>query len=300
MSGTNLDRRTKDTIIKIHDEIYKKFNRTHIDVFLCGGASSYKDVSTRDLVRTELDKKKNIRILYPEDIFIEILNKDKDSNLLSLETFLADNCDVICIICESAGSLVELGAFTNNEKTINKVIAVIEEKRKKDKSFIMLGPIKMIKKNNKNNVVFYSKDKINILNENLNKIFSTNRINKINTLKSSEKRTINSLIGLYYFIPILFFFFGSLNSDTLLEYLTFIFQEKGFNHKDLNVLYKASLRLLYKDKYINSSSINKSIIYKLTEKGYENVNNILANVKISNKRKLLDWIKFGIMNHKYY
>ena len=64
---------------------------------------------------------------------MEILNKDKESDLLSLEKFLADNCDIICIICESAGSLVELGAFTNNDATVGKVIAVIEEKRKKIK-----------------------------------------------------------------------------------------------------------------------------------------------------------------------
>lgn len=54
-----------------------------------------------------------------------------------------NNSHVICIICESAVSLVELEAFTNNNYTVNKVIAAVEKKREKDKSFNMLGPIKL-------------------------------------------------------------------------------------------------------------------------------------------------------------
>ena len=55
---------------------------------------------------------KPLKIFYPEDLLIEILNKTKDADLLSYEQFLASNSHVIVIICESAGSLVELGAFT--------------------------------------------------------------------------------------------------------------------------------------------------------------------------------------------
>lgn len=91
---------------------------------------------------------------------IEILNKTKDADLLSYEQFLASNSHVIVIICESAGSLVELGAFTNNEYTVDKVIAAVDKKLAKHKSFIMLGPIKYLKKRNKLNVIECGQDEL--------------------------------------------------------------------------------------------------------------------------------------------
>ena len=48
---------------------------------------------------------------------------------LVMSNFLANNSHIISIICESAGSLVELGAFTNNEYTVNKVIAAVDKKK---------------------------------------------------------------------------------------------------------------------------------------------------------------------------
>ena len=69
-------------------------------------------------------------------MLIEVLNETKDADLLSYEQFLANNSHMIVIVCESAGSLVELGAFTNNEYTVDKVIASVDKKRTKDKSFI--------------------------------------------------------------------------------------------------------------------------------------------------------------------
>ncbi|WP_306010452.1 retron St85 family effector protein, partial [Bacillus sp. MMSF_3328] len=195
----------KNTILQIHDEIYFKVNQKYIDVFLCGGASSKKHISVRDKIRDGLSNFENIRILYPEDLFIEMLNKDKDYNLLSLERFLADNCDIICIVCESAGSLVELGAFTNNENTVDKVIALIEEKRKRQKSFIMLGPVKILKKISKERVVFYN-EHLEGINEKLKKAFEK-KIKHSKDIKDGSSKPINTLLGLYYFIPLILYFF---------------------------------------------------------------------------------------------
>jgi len=106
-----LNKATITAIERIHVEVYKRINQQYIDVFLCGGTSNSTKISIRDIIRDKLSKINNVRVLYPEDLFIEILNNDKESDLLTLERFLADNCDVICIICESAGALVELGLF---------------------------------------------------------------------------------------------------------------------------------------------------------------------------------------------
>ena len=144
---------------EIYQQIYCKFREQYIVVFLCGGASNRDYKSLRDKVRTLLENEKKtlwykpLKIFYPEDLLIEILNKTKDADLLSYEQFLASNSHVIVIICESAGSLVELGAFTNNEYTVDKVIAAVDKNLAKHKSFIMLGPIKYLKKRNKLNVI---------------------------------------------------------------------------------------------------------------------------------------------------
>ena len=152
---TKLNEGTVKIVKEIYDEIYCKFREQYIVIFLCGGASTSKHKSLRDRVRVLLENEKKTfwnkpyKIFYPEDLLIEVLNKTKEADLLSYEQFLANNSHMIVIICESAGSLVELGAFTNNEYTVDKVVAAVDKRRVKDKSFIMLGPIKYLRKRSK-------------------------------------------------------------------------------------------------------------------------------------------------------
>jgi len=297
LDKSNVSNTILKILIKIHDNIYKQINQNYVDVFLCGGASN-NDIYIRDSVRDNLKKIKNIRILYPEDLFIEMLYRDKQSDLLSLEKFLADNCDIICIICESPGALVELGAFTNND-TINKVIAVIEKKREKDKSFIMLGPIKLIKKINKDNVIFYSKDNLSELNEKLKKRLISTKFKYIKAKKEANKQSINSIIGLYYFIPIILYFFNSLELNMMITYLRYLFKENKYKETEFDTLFRSSLKLLYKDKLIQKNIVNSNNFYKLTVKGYNTIINVLNDVNIEDKSKLYDSVRFGIISDKY-
>ena len=297
LDKSNVSNTILKILIKIHDNIYKQINQNYVDVFLCGGASN-NDIYIRDSVRDNLKKIKNIRILYPEDLFIEMLYRDKQSDLLSLEKFLADNCDIICIICESPGALVELGAFTNND-TITKVIAVIEKKREKDKSFIMLGPIKLIKKINKDNVIFYSKDNLSELSEKLKKRLISTKFKYIKAKKEANKQSINSIIGLYYFIPIILYFFNSLELNMMITYLRYLFKENKYKETEFDTLFRSSLKLLYKDKLIQKNIVNSNNFYKLTVKGYNTIINVLNDVNIEDKSKLYDSVRFGIISDKY-
>lgn len=292
LSDIILSSTIQTSLLNMHDNVYKKINQNYVDIFLCGGASNNNNY-VRDDVKKHLEKNSNLRILYPEDLFIEMLYKDKQADLLSLEKFLADNCDIICIICESPGSLVELGAFTNHN-TLNKVVAVIEKKRQKDKSFIMLGPIKLIKKNHTENIVFYSKDDLVDLTYKLKKLFK----NPKNNL-TMNKRPINSIIGLYYFIPIILYFFRSLETANLISYLKFLFKKQTYSISEFNTLFRSSIKLLYKDKFIQKNSINSITVYELTEQGYRNVFNVLNATHLKNNSKLYDSIRFGIMDDKY-
>lgn len=60
---------------QIYDDVFSNIKKGNIDVFLCGAASTKKKTSYRDLLRNELKKAKRVSILYPEDLFMELLNR---------------------------------------------------------------------------------------------------------------------------------------------------------------------------------------------------------------------------------
>ena len=101
-----------------------------------------KKTSYRDIIRGKLEDNANLSILYPEDMFMEMLNRKK-YDLLTLEKFLASNSDIILIVCESPGSFTELGAFVNNSETLEKVVVLLQTKYKNAKSFIRQGPCRV-------------------------------------------------------------------------------------------------------------------------------------------------------------
>ena len=115
-----------DIVNEIYNEIFCNIQHGNIDLFLCGAASTKEKTSYRDIIRGKLEDNANLSILYPEDMFMEMLNRKK-YDLLTLEKFLASNSDIILIVCESPGSFTELGAFVNNSETLEKVVVLLSE-----------------------------------------------------------------------------------------------------------------------------------------------------------------------------
>lgn len=147
-----------DSIVKrIYEDIFLYIEHSNIDLFLCGGASNKNYTSNRDLLRKRLEGNDKISIFYPEDMFMELLDRKK-YDLLTLESFLADNSDLILIVCESPGSFAELGAFVNNERTLDKVVVLIQKQYKHAKSFIMQGPVRYVLSRNRKNVIYFNND----------------------------------------------------------------------------------------------------------------------------------------------
>ncbi|MGF2054033.1 retron St85 family effector protein [Vagococcus fluvialis] len=109
--------------------VFDKISDNMINIFLCGGASDKNQTSYRDELNQYFNSQiySNVRIFYPEDLFVSLLNSDKSQNMLELENFLVANSDIVCIVAESVGSFVELGAFVNSDKTRQKVVALVEE-----------------------------------------------------------------------------------------------------------------------------------------------------------------------------
>lgn len=284
----NIDKFYMDSIEKIYSELYIRINKESINIFLCGGVSTDKQC-IRDSVRKIMEKYKNIRILYPEDMFMDILSKDKSIDLLSLENFLADNSDVICILPESAGSLVELGAFTNNEKTLEKLFVIMREKYRKQKSFIMTGPIKYIsKQKGKDRIIFYEDDNLESV---IKKAINT--FKKFNNTSRNSKIEINTIIGQYYFIPLLLYFLNNVLLKDIKEIFKRIYSKHNISDRNIDMILGSSIKLLYKNKLISKNVIDQKI--SLTSKGKIYIKNILNKLSINKGNKLYDYIRYGIM-----
>lgn len=302
--GANIEIKSdiRKILKEIYSDVYCKFEEQYIVVFLCGGASNKNGKSLRDKIRPLLENEKRkyywnkpYKIFYPEDLLIEVLNKTKDADLLSYEQFLANNSHMIVIVCESAGSLVELGAFTNNEYTVDKVIASVDKKRTKDKSFIMLGPIKYLKKRNKVNVVEYGKDVEDFVNRLSKNIRDKNKINKEN--EKTNMINLSTIVGMHYYIQLILYYFKTLNSKELVGMITYISDEEGINHKDFKILFNAALKLLFQDQQIVKITGQKYSSYQLTRKGFESMGKMIDGCTTSGT---CDRIRVELMYNMFY
>lgn len=272
----------------IHENIYLKLENKFMYVFLCGGNCAEGQSHIRDDIRDLLHRqeKENIVVLYPEDLFFE--NKTKTifpkKDLLELETVLANNSDVVCIICESLGSASELGAFTNrsDNSLLNKVVSVVYKKFETDSSFINDGPIKRIKNLNKEKACIYdcdNKDKSKLCSD-LVKVFKNIKKSSGNEIIITEGSTLSSFLSLASFCLLIIYFLRPVSSKELGVYL-----ESFLN--DINVKYESDTRGLefYQRIAINYLYHNKYIVYEseekhnyvLTQKGSEYVQKHLAS-----------------------
>lgn len=275
------------SIRSIYIDIYIKMNEKYINVFLCGGVSTNKKC-IRDDVRKTLEKNR-VRVLYPEDLFMEILASNKSTNLLSLENLLAENSDIICVLPESPGSLVEFGAFTNNEQTLNKLFVFMDNTYEKDKSFIITGPVKYIKnQKSKDRIIFYDNKNIN---QGIINLVSNFKKFKRDTIRSEIK--ITSILGHYYFIQFLLYFMNKITHKEIKKILDMIYEIDKYDNEDSTLIYSSAIKLLYKNKFIIKDVKDNSIL--LTNKGRNHIEEILYELKIANRIKLYDYIRYGIM-----
>lgn len=289
----------KKIIRDIYFDIFSRFEEQYIIVFLCGGARNKNKKVLRDKIREILEKNTvryygqlPFKIFYPEDLLIEVLNKTKDADLLSYEQLMANNSNIIAIICESPGSLVELGAFTNNQYTVGKVIAAIDKNRAKDKSFIMLGPIKYLKKLDKLNVIEYGSDEKAFAGK-----LSKNIREKFNKQKSGKKISISTIVGMHYFIELLLYCFKTLTSKELADIIQYIAGENKIEINDFNVIFNAALKLLFKDEKIVKVSTQKYSSYQLSRKGYISMKKIISDCT---RTWVCDRIRVEIMYFDFY
>ena len=269
----------KTIISQIYEDVFRRIYHKEVDLFLCGGASSAKCTSYRDRLRAEIEKrqkklcKDDVSIYYPEDLFSEILARKK-TDLLSLEEILAENSDLIIIVCESPGSFTELGAFVNNDATCKKVTAFVQSKYKNDKSFINQGPIEYLRKHNTGcePVQTFNQDIEEMCDKAMDIIGQTRR----RLIRSSQKQSLSLISGQVCFIMLLLYFFDSLAYDELRKTVAEKYQVENSEESRFEILYQAAIKRIYKKGYlVKQADIGE---YKLSPDGYFRVKRYIDSI----------------------
>ena len=267
-----------------NDIFCKTFNHSFF-VFLCGGANKQH---IRNKIRSQLEEG-GFQVLYPEDLFMDMFNRNKKTDLLEYENLLANNADRICIICESMGSAVELGAFTQNENIANKLIVCINQKYSRDKSFIMMGPVKHLKKKDKSSVLTYKKSDSNSLGIELCKKL---RHFQYMSKKSNKYLSFDNMSAYITFIPIIVYFYKTLKEQNKLP-------------SKYNQLFNASIKYLIKSGEIVTKfedfkfeDFKNDETLSLSQNGYNKTLKLLKSSQALNKNMLQDNIRCVILKEQ--
>ena len=275
-----------------NDVFCKTFSQSFF-IFLCGGAGQNH---IRNKIRSLLEAN-GLQILYPEDLFMDMLNRDKKADLLEYENLLADNSDMVCIICESMGSAVELGAFIQNNKLEQKLIVCINQKFARDKSFIMMGPVKHLKKINKTSVMLYKSDMPELLGIELIKKFR--RLQHISQ-KGNKMQSFNNLSAYIALIPMIVYFYMTVKRQELHKTLKDLLIKQNSLPINYNQLFNASIKYLIKSGGLITrfDNFENDEILSLSKKGYTDTYNLLKLSWAADKTILQDKIRCAILKEQ--
>lgn len=215
-------------------------------VFLCGGDRSIYD-SRKKLMRI-IKKDKSNQVIVAENLTKLTCGLD----LLSFERILEAVSKAIIIPVESYGTACEFGAFTYSTKN-PKEIAIINKDHSKSGSFIIDGPVALLKENSSESVLFaeYSNNGTSLcVNDDIKKI---NKLKLMTDKKVLRKYYDNNVknedlvikdLGTFLFCLLdLCYFVGYCNPKIAIKYFCIIhnknricFSCNGFDKDDKHVV----------------------------------------------------------------
>ncbi|MDN0128156.1 MULTISPECIES: retron St85 family effector protein [Yersinia] len=251
-------------------------------VFLCGGDVANEKYG-RHKMAALLSKYRRYEILYPEDLFDDLLAGQGQYSLLSLENMLAEAVDVIIIFPESPGSYAELGAFSNNTDLAKKLICIQDNRFKSKKSFINYGPIRLLKTNKTGKVIAINYE--HLAKNRIESLDSYSKIAKAIAIiknKHPVKRSVENLLDSENFILPCIYLMDGVNNILLYNLL-----KKATDKSDLlcEIATKSALGRLISKRKITRTTIG----YHVTDLGIDFVRENFQRVE-------LDKLRLEIMN----
>lgn len=266
----------------------RKLLVSNITVFLAGGSTA-KTNTIRPLLRKELSGRPYVRgydVLYPEELFQELLSKKPKRDLLTLENTLASSANAIIIIVESPGSIAELGAFVNSSELRPKIIAIVNKKHRNEKSFIMLGPVAQLYNERQDAVImhdFKQPDVPKLANE-------VRRVVRQIAKEKPVEESLKNPIRAQYFILASIFVTEPVDLTTLIRLLEATTECDSI---EAPVAATTALKILIRQKEVTL----KANRYQLTSKGSERLKNIIRESKQSKQfAELFDKCRVEVLN----
>lgn len=260
----------------VKEKIFVPRYQNKTTVFLCGGDKDNSQYG-RSKMDSILSQYQRYEILYPEDLFDDLLAGQGKHSLLSLENILADSVDVILLFPESPGSFAELGAFSNNEKLVKKLICISQKKYKSKKSFINYGPYRLIKASKSGKVIHTNYSDLDD-KENADKLYK-----KVNSYVSTIKKThpvikneTNILEAENFILPCIYL----INSIKITD-LCHLLESASSEDKSLcEIATKSALSRLITSRLITRNSSG----YRITKMGITHINNLFPHKYLDSAR----------------
>ncbi|WP_426506909.1 retron St85 family effector protein [Serratia proteamaculans] len=265
----------------VKDKVFSSQLTKKITIFLCGG-DVLNEKYGRHKMAAIFSKYKRYEILYPEDLFDDLLAGQGQYSLLSLENMLAEAVDVIIIFPESPGSYAELGAFSNNIELAKKLICIQDNRYKSKKSFINYGPIRLLKKNKTGKVLNLNYEH---LSDPLESISLYQKIYKsIISIKSKHPvtRSVENLLDSESFILPCIYLMDGVNNVLLYSLLK---KATGKNDILCEIATKSALGRLTSKRMISRTTVG----YHVTDMGFYFVRENFSHIE-------LDKLRLEIMN----
>lgn len=268
----------------IRDHIFVPTYSRKTTVFLCGADISDKKTGRHKMAEL-LKNYTRYELLYPEDLFDDLLAGQGQHSLLALENILADSVDSIVLFPESPGSFAELGAFANNKRLANKLICVGQKKYAKKKNFINYGPIRLIKASRTGRVFNIVYDDLDSETEK-KKIYKriNNAITAIKKTNPIKKDVANILETENFVLPCIYL----IDSITARELYKLVKLATGPDKKTAEIATRSSISKLIKKHHINR-----------TTKGYSVTKQGMHRIKSSLSTTHLDAVRMEIINSQY-
>jgi hypothetical protein len=276
----------------ISTDAFPHYRASNITTFLVGARSDKKSSirqSIRDALSMQRPYRRRLDVYYPEDLFEEVLRRSSSNNLLTLENHLAESVHCVVVILEkdSPGAIAELGAFANHTELSKRLVVVVDERHKRDKSFIMLGPIRYLRqKVNKDRVIYHNlrSADIDTLAENIGRV-----VRSISQEVSVDDSPRNPILT-PQFVRLAMYILCRVTKRDLETLITVV-----TGKDDADILVATAIAVLSKQQDITK---NKNV-YTLTEAAVERFRTSVMEKKKSGLQQIIDKNRLIVINAMY-
>lgn len=225
---------------RLNSDVFIRVLDPKTTIFLCGKALDAKD-SLRAKIAQELNNVPfwfRYSIVYPEDLFEELLSGPFHQDLLTLENVLAESVDAVVLVPESYGAVAELGAFADHRVLRRKLVCVQDQRFKKATSFIAYGPLRLLRDLRAGRIVYV--DPNNVL-EGMQRIRDAISAVKKKTA-THKKKGVNAINADRFLLPSIYLF-EPVDHRTLQDLVKYA---SGAGDKNASAIVAAGLSVLRK------------------------------------------------------